>query len=121
MKDVRILGVDLGKNSCSIVGLEGAGRVLLRRRTAAGGGSSRSRRSCRAVLSRWRRAAEPITSGAFWLTRATPERDREAKRRALVLARRLRLGGLLEVEVGDVELSGRLQARPILNDEAPTF
>src|ERR671912_803142 len=33
MKDVRILGVDLGKNSCSIVGLDDAGRVLLRRRT----------------------------------------------------------------------------------------
>ena len=33
MKDVCILGVDLGKNSCSIVGLDGAGRVLLRRRT----------------------------------------------------------------------------------------
>ena len=33
MKDVRILGVDLGKNSCSIVGLDGEGRVLLRRRT----------------------------------------------------------------------------------------
>ena len=33
MKDVRILGVDLGKNSCSVVGLDGAGRVLLRRRT----------------------------------------------------------------------------------------
>ena len=38
-----------------------------------------------------------------------------------VLARRLRLGRLLEVEVGDVELSGRLQARPILNDDAPPF
>ena len=33
MNDVRILGVDLGKNSCSVVGLDGAGRVLLRRRT----------------------------------------------------------------------------------------
>src|SRR5215203_6229459 len=33
MKDVRILGGDLGKNRCSIVGLDGAGRVLLRRRT----------------------------------------------------------------------------------------
>src|SRR5215203_1061605 len=32
MKDVRILGGDLGKNRCSIVGLDGAGRVLLRRR-----------------------------------------------------------------------------------------
>ena len=33
MKDVRILGVDLGKNSCSVVGLDASGRVLLRRRT----------------------------------------------------------------------------------------
>ena len=32
MKDVRILGVDLGKNSCSVVGLDAAGHVLLRRR-----------------------------------------------------------------------------------------
>ena len=32
MKDVRILGVDLGKNSCSVVGLDATGHVLLRRR-----------------------------------------------------------------------------------------
>ena len=32
MKDVRILGVDLGKNSCSVVGQDAAGHVLLRRR-----------------------------------------------------------------------------------------
>lgn len=32
MKDTQILGVDLGKNSCSVVGLDSAGRVLLRRR-----------------------------------------------------------------------------------------
>lgn len=32
MKDVRILGVDLGKNSCSVVGLDTTGRVVLRRR-----------------------------------------------------------------------------------------
>lgn len=32
MKDVWILGVDLGKNRCSVVGLDAAGRVLLRRR-----------------------------------------------------------------------------------------
>jgi len=30
--DVQILGVDLGKNSCSAVGLDAAGRVVLRRR-----------------------------------------------------------------------------------------
>ncbi len=32
MKDVRILGVDLGKNSCSVVGMDAAGQVVLRRR-----------------------------------------------------------------------------------------
>jgi transposase len=32
MKDVQILGVDLGKNSCSVVGLDATGHVLLRRR-----------------------------------------------------------------------------------------
>jgi transposase len=30
--DVQILGVDLGKNSCSVVGMDAAGQVLLRRR-----------------------------------------------------------------------------------------
>jgi transposase len=30
--DVRILGIDLGKNSCSLVGLDAAGRVVVRRR-----------------------------------------------------------------------------------------
>jgi len=30
--DVRILGIDLGKNSCSVVGLDETGRVVLRRR-----------------------------------------------------------------------------------------
>ena len=28
MEDVQILGVDLGKNSCSVVGLDAAGHVL---------------------------------------------------------------------------------------------
>lgn len=32
MKNVQILGVDLGKNSCSVVGLDAAGNVLMRRR-----------------------------------------------------------------------------------------
>jgi transposase len=30
--DVRVLGIDLGKNSCSLVGLDGSGRVVVRRR-----------------------------------------------------------------------------------------
>jgi transposase len=30
--DIAVLGIDLGKNSCSLVGLDGSGRVTLRRR-----------------------------------------------------------------------------------------
>jgi len=30
--DIAVLGIDLGKNTCSIVGLDGSGRVVLRRR-----------------------------------------------------------------------------------------
>ncbi len=30
--DVQVLGVDLGKNSCSLVGLDASGRVVVRRR-----------------------------------------------------------------------------------------
>ena len=30
--DIAVLGVDLGKNSCSVVGLDGTGKVILRRR-----------------------------------------------------------------------------------------
>ena len=30
--DIMILGIDLGKNSCSVVGMDAAGRVVLRRR-----------------------------------------------------------------------------------------
>ncbi len=29
---IAVLGIDLGKNSCSVVGLDAAGRVVLRRR-----------------------------------------------------------------------------------------
>ena len=32
MKSVAVLGIDLGKNSCSVAGLDEAGRVVLRRR-----------------------------------------------------------------------------------------
>ena len=30
--DIAVLGIDLGKNSCSLVGLDGSGKVILRRR-----------------------------------------------------------------------------------------
>ena len=32
---ITVLGIDLGKNSCSVVGLDEAGRVVLRRRCGA--------------------------------------------------------------------------------------
>src|SRR5258707_4786594 len=34
---IAILGIDLGKNSCSVVGLDVAGRVVLRRRLGRDG------------------------------------------------------------------------------------
>ena len=30
--DIVVLGIDLGKNSCSLAGLDASGRVILRRR-----------------------------------------------------------------------------------------
>ncbi len=30
--DVSVLGIDLGKNSCSVVGLDATGKVVVRRR-----------------------------------------------------------------------------------------
>src|SRR5260221_3630670 len=34
--DIHVLGIDLGKNSCSVVGLDRTGRVVLRRRMRRG-------------------------------------------------------------------------------------
>ncbi len=34
---IAVLGIDLGKNSCSVVGLDAAGRVVLRRRLSRDG------------------------------------------------------------------------------------
>jgi transposase len=34
--DIDVLGIDLGKNSCSVVGQEPTGRVVLRRRAPGG-------------------------------------------------------------------------------------
>ena len=30
--DIAVLGIDLGKNSCSVAGLDASGKVILRRR-----------------------------------------------------------------------------------------
>jgi transposase len=35
--DIVVLGIDLGKNTCSVVGLDATGRVVLRRRLSRAG------------------------------------------------------------------------------------
>lgn len=30
--EIAVLGIDLGKNSCSVVGLDGTGQIVMRRR-----------------------------------------------------------------------------------------
>ena len=37
MTAVAVLGIDLGKNTCSLVGMDAAGAVVLRRRVHRGG------------------------------------------------------------------------------------
>ena len=64
MTNISVLGVDFGKNVCSVVGLDASGAVVMRRRmrreTLIGW-----RRSCLLALSGWRRAAAPITSAVL--------------------------------------------------------
>ena len=70
---IAVLGIDLGKNSCSVVGLDASGRVVLRRRLHRDGvvKLAAGRRGCRAAWWRWRPAAGRITSAADCATRAT--------------------------------------------------
>jgi hypothetical protein len=57
--DIVIVGIDLGKDSCSLVGLDASGRVVLRRRCGGARWGALSRdpsttdatRRCRAVIS----------------------------------------------------------------------
>ena len=37
MMIIAVLGIDLGKNSCSVAGLDASGRVVLRRRVSRDG------------------------------------------------------------------------------------
>ena len=59
---IAVLGVDLGKNVCSLVGLNASGAVVLRRRAKRE--TSRWRRSYRLALWGWRRAAAPTILAA---------------------------------------------------------
>lgn len=59
---IAVLGIDLGKNSCSLVGPDASGAVVLCRRMTREGGS-RTSPSCRPAWWRWRRAAGRTSSG----------------------------------------------------------
>lgn len=56
---VAVLGIDLGKNSCSVVGLGASGRIVLRRRMRRDGvvALAAGLQGCRPAWWRWRPAA----------------------------------------------------------------
>jgi hypothetical protein len=54
--DIGVVGIDLGKNTCSLAGLDALGRVVLRRRMRRDALGALSRVSG-VALWRWRRAA----------------------------------------------------------------
>ena len=62
--DIVIVGMDLGKNSCSLVGMRAAGRVVLRRRLRRGTLVSFVGELGRALW-QWKHVAALITSGGF--------------------------------------------------------
>lgn len=53
---MSVLGIDLDKNSCSLVGLDATGKIVVSRRCGARR-SSAMRRTCRPTSWRWRLAA----------------------------------------------------------------
>jgi hypothetical protein len=70
MAKISVLGVDLGKNVCSVGGLDASGAVVMRRR-AGREALNGWRKSCLYALSGWRQAAAPITSAVSSTATAT--------------------------------------------------
>ena len=68
--DIVVLGIDLGKNSCSLAGLDTSGRVVLRRRMRRSSGRVSSTVLVAAAW-RWKHAAARIIWGACSLPRGT--------------------------------------------------
>ncbi len=67
-----VIGIDLGKNSCSVAGMDPDGRVAFRRRASRAGVVALVRKHPpRAASWRWRPAAARTTSGASFPRRAT--------------------------------------------------
>jgi hypothetical protein len=69
---IAVLGVDLGKNSCSVVGLDASGRVVLKRRLRREGVVKLAAGSQAASWQRKRAAARTISAArcASWGTRS---------------------------------------------------
>ena len=61
--DIAVLGVDLGKNGCSVVGLNASGAVVMRRRVRRETLMGLAEK-LPAASSEWRPAAAPIISAA---------------------------------------------------------
>ena len=62
--DIVIVGIDLGKNSCSLAGLDATGRVVLRRRLRREF-LRLSSQSSGVALWRWKPVAGRTISGGF--------------------------------------------------------
>jgi transposase len=73
MKNIAILGIDLGKNVCSLVGLDGAGAVVLRRRMKREGLPAFAERLSRCVV------AMEACCGAHYLGRIFVDRGHEVR------------------------------------------
>jgi hypothetical protein len=67
---IATIGIDLGKNSCSLAGLDAAGAVVLRRRLPRAS-SWRSSLGCRRAWWGWRPVAERIIWGGSSARRVT--------------------------------------------------
>jgi transposase len=69
---VAVLGIDLGKNSCSLVGFNPAGTVVLRRRARRETiiGLTAKLPACVVAMEAW--LAAPITLGGCWPRRDIP-------------------------------------------------
>ena len=62
--DISVLGIDLGKNVCSVVGLDASGAVVMRRKVRRETLIALAEESSLRALSRWRPAAGLIISAA---------------------------------------------------------
>ncbi len=67
---IAILGIDLGKNSCSLVALDGLGKIVKRRRMRPASIVGQLK-ACRLASSQWRPAVAPIILAVFSKRKAT--------------------------------------------------